>query len=39
MARKMFERELQELAQEMISMGNDVDGRLLETIEALRTLD
>lgn len=39
MARKMFERELAELAEEMVSMGNDVDGRLLETIEALRTLN
>lgn len=39
MARKMFERELKELAHEMISMGDEVDGRLLQTIEALRTLN
>lgn len=39
MARKMFQRELEELAREMTGMGNEVDSRLIETIEALRTLD
>lgn len=39
MARKMFERELLELAQDVASMGNTVDHRLEETIDALRTLN
>ncbi|WP_101696191.1 phosphate signaling complex protein PhoU [Clostridium minihomine] len=39
MARNTFERELTELAQEITSMGDAIDSRLLVTIEALRTLD
>ena len=39
MARKVFEHELEELAEDVASMGNTVDHRLEETIDALRTLN
>lgn len=39
MPRKLFDRELTELMEQMAEMGNTVDGRIERTIEALRTQD
>lgn len=39
MTREILERKLQEPAQETVSVGNDVSGRPLETIEVLRMSD
>ncbi len=39
MARKIFDRELENLISQMTDMGNTVDQRIEETIAALRTMD
>ena len=39
MPRKLFDREINDLIHRMTDLGNDVDGRIQMTIDALRTLD
>ena len=39
MPRKLFDRELENLVSQIVEMGNTVDGRIADTIEALRTMD
>ena len=39
MARKLFDREINDLIHSMTELGNKVDGRIQMTIDALRTLD
>ncbi len=39
MPRKLFDRELTELIEEMTNLGNTVDGRIEQTIDVLRTLN
>lgn len=39
MPRKLFDRELTELIEEMTDLGNAVDGRIEQTIDVLRTLN
>lgn len=39
MPRKLFDREINELIHRMTALGNTVDGRIQETIDALRNLD
>ena len=38
MPRKLCDRELTELIEEMTNLGNTVDGRIEQTIDVLRTL-
>ena len=39
MPRKLFDRELTDLMEQMTDLGNTVDGRIEKTLEALRTQD
>ena len=39
MPRKLFDRELTELIEEMTNLGNTVDERIEQTIDVLRTLN
>jgi phosphate transport system protein len=39
MPRKLFDRELADLISQMTDIGNTVDGRIADTISALRTMD
>ena len=39
MPRKLFDREINDLIHRMTDLGNDVDGRIQMTIDALRNLD